>query len=77
MKSEVIKNIFKQNLLRVILLGAIIGLLLVPIIGHFIAGPKYNQQMIYNTLDEAKRVGEHIGRQFYTILGLPIGYLVN
>ncbi len=76
-KINIIKNIFINKNYRFMLLGSLIVAILLPILAQKIVVPSFYNQMLQNTLEDAKKVGKHIARHqnhnvnstvFYTAL---------
>ncbi len=73
-KINTIKNIFKNKLYLLILLGSIVVAVLLPVTAQKIVVPAFYKQMITNTLDDAKKVGTHIARHQNTDISSTVFY---
>ena len=61
-KQNVIANIFKNRLYFFMLVVSFIIAVLLPISAQKIVAPSFYEQMLKNTLEDAKKVGKHIAR---------------
>ena len=68
-KINTIKNIFKNKLYLLILLGSIVVAVLLPVTAQKIVVPAFYKQMITNTLDDAKKMKpEELDEKIHTCL---------
>jgi signal transduction histidine kinase len=61
-KINIIKNIFKRRFYFLMLVGSMITAVSIPFIAQPYIAPSFYNQMIQNTLDDAKKVCKHLAR---------------
>ena len=59
-KIEVIKNIFKNKFYKIILIVSILLSIILPLFGLKFIMPSFEEQIMFNIVDESKRVSKHL-----------------
>ena len=58
-----LKNILRNDLYKFLLIGSVLIALLIPVIAQKFVLPSFYEQLLFNTIDDAKRVGKYIEHQ--------------
>jgi signal transduction histidine kinase/CheY-like chemotaxis protein len=59
-KQEIITNIFKHRTYMIIFLFSLIAAILAPIVTHKYVMPTFQEQIMFNIIDDSKRVSNHL-----------------